>query len=144
MGGRLLEGSTMVGRTLDWKEELGRWLKPFLDRLGHKARRQDVGREKILSRQPAGKDGPAHLGGHHQSAMDLRAGSPTAERRTRSRSLRGTILAGPSPSCAHDDDRICLPPASPPFNSKAGKKESTGHRPNRLCQPCVTPSSNSS
>src|SRR3979409_2720419 len=33
-------GRTMVGRTLDWKEELGRWLKPFLDRLGHKARRQ--------------------------------------------------------------------------------------------------------
>jgi hypothetical protein len=30
----------MVGRTLDWKQELGRWLKPFLDRLGHKARRQ--------------------------------------------------------------------------------------------------------
>src|SRR5678815_5904028 len=40
MGGRLLEGPTMVGKTLDWKEELGRWLKPFLDRLGHKARRQ--------------------------------------------------------------------------------------------------------
>src|SRR6476661_4992603 len=76
--------------------------------------------------------------------MDLRAGSPTAERRTRSRSLRGTILARPSPSCAHDDDRICLPPASPPFNSKAGKKESTGHRPSRLYQPCATPSSNSS
>src|SRR5207245_7458327 len=30
----------MVGKMLDWKEELGRWLKPFLDRLGHKARRQ--------------------------------------------------------------------------------------------------------
>jgi SRSO17 transposase len=29
----------MVGRTSDWKEELGRFLKPFLDRLGHKARR---------------------------------------------------------------------------------------------------------
>src|SRR5215475_6402253 len=40
MGGRLLEGPTMVGGTSDWKEELGRWLKPFLDRLGHKARRQ--------------------------------------------------------------------------------------------------------
>jgi SRSO17 transposase len=40
MGGRLLEGPTMVGRTLDWKDELGRWLKPFLDRLGHKARRR--------------------------------------------------------------------------------------------------------
>src|SRR3979411_2787149 len=33
-------GATMVGRTLDWKEELGRGLKPFLERLGHKARRQ--------------------------------------------------------------------------------------------------------
>ena len=30
----------MVGRTLDWEDELGRWLKPFLDRLGHKARRR--------------------------------------------------------------------------------------------------------
>src|SRR4029453_8687738 len=40
MGGRLLEGPTMVGRISDWKDELGRWLKPFLDRLGHKARRQ--------------------------------------------------------------------------------------------------------
>src|SRR4030088_3836470 len=30
----------MVGRPSDWKKELGRWLKPFLDRLGHKARRQ--------------------------------------------------------------------------------------------------------
>ena len=30
----------MVGRTSDWKDELGRWLQPFLDRLGHKARRQ--------------------------------------------------------------------------------------------------------
>jgi hypothetical protein len=24
----------MVGRTLDWNDELGRWLKPFVDRLG--------------------------------------------------------------------------------------------------------------
>src|SRR5438067_13745190 len=40
MGGRLLEGPTMVGRTSDWKEELGRWLKPFLGRVGHKGRRQ--------------------------------------------------------------------------------------------------------
>jgi SRSO17 transposase len=40
MGGRLLEGPTMAGRALDWQDELGRWLKPFLDRLGHKARRR--------------------------------------------------------------------------------------------------------
>src|SRR6266699_6219625 len=111
--------------------------------LAHR-RTQDVGREETLSRQPAGKDGPAHLGGHHQGAMDLRAGSPAAERRTRSRSLRGTILARPSPSRAHDDDRLRLPPASPPRSSKAGKKESTGHRLSQLCQPCATPSSKSS
>ena len=30
----------MVSRTSDWRDELGRWLKPFLDRLGHQARRQ--------------------------------------------------------------------------------------------------------
>ncbi len=30
----------MAVRTLDWREELGRWLKPFLGLLGHKARRQ--------------------------------------------------------------------------------------------------------
>src|SRR5882672_5134057 len=40
MGGRPLEGPTMGDRTSDWKEELGRFLKPFLARLGHKARRQ--------------------------------------------------------------------------------------------------------
>src|SRR4249919_886392 len=33
-------GPTMVDRTSDWKDELGRWLQPFLDRLGHKARRR--------------------------------------------------------------------------------------------------------
>src|SRR5262249_18843680 len=132
MGGRLLEGPTMVGRTLDWQDELERWLKPFLGRLGHKARRrmcplyvsgligageatcaegrrrtttadqgqgsatsawgrglanqrtQDVRREEILSRQPAGEHRPAHLSGRHQGAMDLRTGSPADERRTRS------------------------------------------------------------
>ena len=30
----------MVSKMSDWRGELGRWLKPFLDRLGHKARRQ--------------------------------------------------------------------------------------------------------
>jgi len=29
----------MVSRTSDWRDELGRWLKPFLDRLGHKRSR---------------------------------------------------------------------------------------------------------
>lgn len=30
----------MVGKTVDWRDELDGWLKPFLARLGHKARRQ--------------------------------------------------------------------------------------------------------
>jgi SRSO17 transposase len=34
MGGRLLEGPTMGDRTSDWQQELGRFLKPFLGRLG--------------------------------------------------------------------------------------------------------------
>jgi DDE superfamily endonuclease len=33
------EGPTMED-TSDWKDDLGRWLKPFLDRLDHRARRQ--------------------------------------------------------------------------------------------------------
>src|ERR1700761_2895120 len=40
MGGRLLEGPTMGGMASDWKEELEGFLKPFVDLLGHKARRQ--------------------------------------------------------------------------------------------------------
>ena len=30
----------MVDTTSKWEDELARWLKPFLDRLGHKARRR--------------------------------------------------------------------------------------------------------
>src|ERR1700694_5299645 len=33
-------GPTMVDTNSKWEDELGRWLKPFLDRLGHKARRR--------------------------------------------------------------------------------------------------------
>src|SRR5215831_2737935 len=40
MGGRLIGGPTMVGTTSHWEEALQRWLKPFLDHLGHKARRR--------------------------------------------------------------------------------------------------------
>ena len=96
--------------------------------LAHR-RTQDVGREEILSRQPASEDGPAHLGGHHQGAMDLRAGSPATERRTGSRPLRGAILARPPPPRAHDHDCLRFPPASPAQNRKAGKKRINGPPP---------------
>src|SRR5215831_2961821 len=40
MGGRLIGGPTMVVTTSHWEDELRSWLKPFLDHLGHKARRR--------------------------------------------------------------------------------------------------------
>src|ERR1700690_21571 len=40
MGGRLFGGPTMAGATTNWEDELRGWLKPFLDRLGHKSRRR--------------------------------------------------------------------------------------------------------
>ena len=49
--------------------------------LAHR-RTQDVGREEILSCQPASEDRPAHLSNHHQGALGLRTGSPADERRT--------------------------------------------------------------
>src|ERR1700735_333501 len=39
-GWAALGGLTMVDAKSKWEDELGRWLKPFLDRLGHKARRR--------------------------------------------------------------------------------------------------------
>ena len=71
----------MVGRTLDWKEELGRWLKPFLDRLGHKARRQMcplyvsglIGPGDRKSIQPMAER--LALGEYDQFTTSLRAGS---------------------------------------------------------------------
>src|SRR5438132_2242224 len=89
--------------------------------LAHR-RTPHVGREEILSCQPASRGGPARLSCHHQGAMDLRAGSSATERGTRSRSLRGKILARPSSSRAHDNDRLRLPPASPSLKSEAKKK----------------------
>jgi len=46
---------------------------------------------------------------------------------------------GPLPSCAYDDDRLRLPPAS--AQQQVGKKESAGHRLSGLRQPSATPSS---
>jgi hypothetical protein len=86
-----------------------------------------VRRVEILPRQPAGRHQPAHIGGHHQGAMGLRTGPPADERRTRPRSLRGPILARPSPSCANDHDRLRLPPASSP--RKQGGKKTHGPPP---------------
>src|SRR5258708_3490975 len=38
--GSAFGGPTMVGTTSHWEDELRSWLKPFLDHLGHKARRR--------------------------------------------------------------------------------------------------------
>ncbi len=155
----------MADTRVGWEGELGRWLRPFLERLSHKASAADQGqgsatsaggqglahrrtprirREEILSPQPPRRDEPAHSGCHHQGTMDLRTGPPADERRTRPRPLRGPILARPSPTRAHDNDRLRLPSASSPHPSEAGKKESTDRHLSQPCPPCVTPSSTSS
>src|SRR5262252_7717599 len=51
-------------------------------------------------------------------------------------------MARPSPSCAHDDDRLRLPPASPPRSNSVEKKQPTDPRLSQLCPPCATPFSN--
>src|ERR1019366_671867 len=55
--------------------------------------------------------------------------APATERGTRSRSLRGTILARTPSSCAHDHDRLRVPPASSPRTSGAEKKRINGPPP---------------
>src|SRR5215813_5039554 len=40
MGGRLIGGPTMAGTSSNWESDLESWLKPFLEHLGHKARRR--------------------------------------------------------------------------------------------------------
>src|SRR6185295_19732637 len=40
MSGRLYGGPPMAETTVGWESELGQWLKPFLERLGHKARQR--------------------------------------------------------------------------------------------------------
>src|SRR5208282_4390212 len=76
--------------------------------------------------------------------MDLRAGPSTAQGGTRSRPLRGKVLARPSSSCADDDDCLRVPPTSSPHKSEAGKKQSTAHLLNRRYRRSATPSSTSS
>src|SRR6478672_9006858 len=50
--GSAFGGPTMGNATSDWEDQLERWLKPFLDRLGHKARR------RMCPRYIAGLIGP--------------------------------------------------------------------------------------
>src|SRR6476659_9019043 len=76
--------------------------------------------------------------------LDLRTGPSAAERGTRARSLRGTILARPASSCPHDHDRLRIPPTPSSRTSGAEKKESKVHRLSRACRPYATPSSSSS
>jgi len=76
---------------------------------------------------------------HHQGTMDLRTGASAVERKTRTWSLRGTILARSS-SSRIDHDRLRLPATSSPHTS-GRKKESTDRRLSLACRPCATPSS---
>ena len=86
-------------------------------------------RAQILPLEPARRHAAQGARQHHQGALDLRAGASATEGGTRSRSLRGTILAWPPPSRPHDDDRLCLPSASPPRKPRSGEKRINGPPP---------------
>src|SRR5437588_7232763 len=114
MGGRPLEGPTMVGRTLDWNDELGRWLKPFVDRLGHRARR------RMCPLYVSGLIGPG----------DRKSVQPMAKRLVLGGGLGLTLceepvtcpcvaLAGPSLSAFRDGSPT--PPELPPFRNGLGR-----------------------
>src|SRR5436190_24007624 len=114
MGGRPLEGPTMVGRTLDWNDELGRWLKPFVDRLGHKARRRMcplyvsglIGPGDRKSVQPMAKR--LVLGEydqlHHFIAAGVWEASPVAGKKEST----GRRLSQPCPPCARPSSKSSL------------------------------------
>src|SRR5215475_7567636 len=101
MGGRLLDGPTMVGRTSDWKEELGRFLRPFSDRLGHKARRQMcplyvsglIGPGDRKSIQPM-----AERLGFVEYNMNRNPEFPSKQRNTSELPLRDRLVFGPIPN----------------------------------------------
>jgi hypothetical protein len=62
---------------LDWEAELARWLKPFLDRLGHKARRRLLRRNARHGFHHAPPDGGKHGANHAMGAaspLPARAG----------------------------------------------------------------------
>src|SRR5437868_7376248 len=62
-------GPTMVNARSKWEDELGRWPKPFLDRLGHKARR------RMCPLYVAGLIGP----GERKSVQPMASRSPGAD-----------------------------------------------------------------
>ena len=109
----------MVGRTLDWKEELGRFLKPFLARLGHKARRQ------MCPLYVSGLIGPG----------DRKSIQPMAERLALGEydQLHHFIAAGVWDATPVETELLI----------QADRLVGGSDR-SRLCQPCATPSSNSS
>jgi hypothetical protein len=79
----------MGNATSDWEDELERWLKPFLDRLGHKARQ----RHRAVTFRSRERRGPAlpfppHVSGRclSESALRARAARASASRRSGSRS----------------------------------------------------------
>jgi hypothetical protein len=39
----------MAAGTLDWKNELGRWLRPFLERLGHGIKQGAIDNGRLLA-----------------------------------------------------------------------------------------------
>ena len=86
----------------------------------------------------ARRDEPAHSGCHIKARWICEQAHQQMEEELGLRSLRGPILAQPSLTRAHDNDRLRLPSA--PHSSEGRGKESTDRHLSQACRPCVTPS----
>jgi len=99
--------------------------------LAHR-RASGVRREKILSCQLARRDGLRSL------AATIKARWICEQAHQQLKEELGLDhfeegLAWSSSSCAHDHDRLRVPPTSPPHKVRREKKESTARRLNRRC-----------
>lgn len=77
----------------------------------------------------------------HKSALDLRAGTPVTQGRTRPRPLRRPLLDRTASTCPYDNDRLRLLAVAPPCPRRSGIKEAPVHLLSRVCLQSGKPSS---
>ena len=102
----------MVSRTSDWRDELGRWLKPFVDRLGHKARRQMCplyvsGLDRSWRPQERSADGEAACARRMRSIASLHCGRGVGRNACGNRTTCASRQARRRQRCRAGDRRYC-------------------------------------
>ena len=99
--------------------------------------RSNEERKYYLSNLPA--DAAFKVLAASEGALDLRAGEPADEGRTRSRPLQRAILDRPASTRTDDDGRLRVPAILPPRRGRWGEKGSPVLHRNRPCQPSGKP-----